>query len=374
MTLNPPTRPWYELENPDDAISPSLLFYPDRIEENLRRMIAIAGDPNRLRPHVKTHKTPQVVRMHLKLGLTRFKAATIAEAEMLAQEKAPDVLVAYPLAGPNIRRFCDLIQKFPVTRFSSLADDRETVSRLANEASRRALKMNVLIDLDCGQHRTGIMPDERALDLCRLVRETPSISFDGLHAYDGHIHDSDLAIRREKCNAAFAPVEKLRKELEGQGIFVPRIVAGGTPTFPLHAQRQDIELSPGTCVLWDHGYATLFPDMDFQVAALVFTRVISRPQKTLLCLDLGHKAIASENPPPRVYFPDAPEARAIAHSEEHLVIETPGADRFKVGDVLYGIPRHICPTVALHHTALIVKERRVTEEWEIVARRRKISL
>ena len=374
MTLKPQTRRWYELENADNVISPSLLFYPDRIEENLRRMIAIAGDANRLRPHVKTHKTPQIVRLHLKLGITRFKAATIAEAEMLAQEKAADVLVAYPLAGPNIRRFCDLIQQFSATRFSTLADDRDTVARLAEEASRRGLTVNVLVDLDCGQHRTGIRPDERALDLCRLLHTAPSITFDGLHAYDGHIHDSDLAMRREKCNAAFAPVDKLRQALEEQGIAVPTVVAGGTPTFPIHAGRRGIELSPGTCVLWDHGYATSFPDMDFQVAAVVFTRVVSRPEKNALCLDLGHKAIASENPPPRVYFPDLPDARAVSHSEEHLVIETPSAGSWKVGDALYGIPRHICPTVALHHSALIVKERRVVEEWEIVARRRKISL
>ncbi len=96
--------PWYAIQNADEVPSPALLVYPDRVEENIRRMIALAGGVDRLRPHMKTSKIPEVVRMHLDQGITRYKVATIAEAEMAAAAGAPDVLLAYQPVGPNIGR------------------------------------------------------------------------------------------------------------------------------------------------------------------------------------------------------------------------------------------------------------------------------
>ena len=132
----------------------------------------------------------------------------------------------------------------------------------------------------------------------------------------------------------------------------------------------DYECSPGTCVFWDAGYAKKCPAALFVPAALVLTRVVSRPGENRLCLDLGHKAIASEMPHPRVIFPQLPDAVAIAHSEEHLVIETARADEFPIGTALYGIPWHICPTVALHAQAFVVENGRVETAWPITARSR----
>jgi len=147
-------------------------------------------------------------------------------------------------------------------------------------------------------------------------------------------------------------------------------VAGGTPTFPIHAQRKDVECSPGTCVLWDAGYASKLPDLDFVPAALVLTRVISKPAADRLCLDLGHKAIASENPHPRVQFLNLPNAKAVMHSEEHLVIESVNASELSVGDCLYGVPWHVCPTVSLHSEAVTVRDHKAGECWRITARER----
>ena len=158
------------------------------------------------------------------------------------------------------------------------------------------------------------------------------------------------------------------------GLPVPRVVSGGTPTFPIHARNDSVECSPGTCVLWDSGYEEKFADLDFLVAALVLTRVVSKPGANRLCLDLGHKAIAAENPHPRVKFLNLPDATAISHSEEHLVIETARAGEFRPGDCLLGVPRHICPTVALYSEATIVREGRATDRWRITARERRLSL
>jgi D-serine deaminase-like pyridoxal phosphate-dependent protein len=134
-----------------------------------------------------------------------------------------------------------------------------------------------------------------------------------------------------------------------------------------------VECSPGTCVFWDFGYGSKLPDLDFLPAALLLTRVISKPGPNLLCLDLGHKAVASENPHPRVQLLNLPEAKAVGHSEEHLVVETERAHEFAVGDCLYGNPWHICPTVALHGQAVVVRNGQVTERWRVAARERALT-
>jgi D-serine deaminase-like pyridoxal phosphate-dependent protein len=366
--------PWYVASNSAEVPSPALLLYPDRIEENLRRMLRVAGGAERLRPHIKTHKLPDVLCQQLALGITRFKCATVAEAEMAARAGAPDVLLAYQPVGPNVARLLKLIQVYPRTHFSTIADDAEALRALSKAAMASGIVLDVLLDLDCGQHRTGVAPGPRAAELYRLMAELGGLRPAGLHAYDGHLHQSDPMLRAAACDAAFTPVRALREELTGAGLLVPRTVAGGTPTFPMHAARGGVECSPGTTVLWDHGYATRLPDLDFLVAATLLTRVISRPGKDLLCLDLGHKAVASENPPPRVHFPDLPEARPVAHSEEHLVVESPQAGAHPVGTCLYGVPWHICPTVALHANAVVVRDGVAAGQWEITARARALTI
>ena len=234
--------------------------------------------------------------------------------------------------------------------------------------------MDVLLDVDCGQHRTGIELGEAAAQLYRLMATSSGLRAGGLHAYDGHIHEPDLTKRRELCAAAFAPVNAFRSQLLSAGLPMPRVVAGGTPTFPIHAQNDSFECSPGTCVLWDFGYAEKFADLEFLIAAVVLTRVVSKPGANRLCLDLGHKAIASENPPPRVQFLNLRDATAISHSEEHLVVESAQADRFAVGDCLYGVPRHICPTVALHSEAVVINHGMATERWRVTARERRLTI
>jgi D-threonine aldolase len=365
---------WYEVGNVDDVPSPALLIYADRVEENVRRMISIIGDVNRLRPHIKTHKMPELVRLHLERGITKFKCATIAEAEMAAAQGAEDVLLAYQPVGPNIDRFMDLVAHFSSVRFSCVTDNTETIRALSNAAEHAGATVEVLLDLDIGQHRTGVEPGPQAFELYRLVAASPSLKAGGLHAYDGHISDSDVEKRKAACETAFAPVEVLRRKLERENLPVPRVVTCGTPTFPMHARRENVECSPGTCVLWDAGYARKLPDLDFLPAAVLLTRVVSKPTATRLCLDLGHKAVASEMPHPRVVFFDLNDSTPVIHSEEHLVIETPQAGSFAVGDCFYGIPWHVCPTVALHSEAVVVRNARAEEKWKVAARVRTLTI
>ena len=367
---------WFEPQNPETIFSPALLIYPHRIEDNIQRLVKIAGNPARLRPHVKTHKMPQVVKMHQKHGVTKLKCATIAEAEMVAGCGVSDILLAYQPVGPTQQRLLNLATSFPEAQFGCLLDNEKTWRELAAIIQDTEVKLNIWLDVDNGNGRTGIPPGHAAENLVKLIIDTPQFNFAGLHVYDGQFAAYAIDDRTAKANEAFVPVHKMVKNLEAEGITIPNIVAGGSPTFPVHAHSSNVDLSPGTYVLWDAGYSKLCPELPFEVAAVLLTRVISKPGHNRLCIDLGHKAVAGENPlENRVRFLNAPEARFISQSEEHLVIELPNAADFAVGDILYGIPWHICPTVALHQEATVIDEYgKVIDQWSIVARNRKLGV
>lgn len=365
---------WFRLTNEEEVPSPALLIFPDRVEENIRRMIALAGGVERLRPHVKTHKLPQVLALELKNGLTKFKTATIAETEMCAVAGAPEVLLAYPTVGPNARRFAELVRTFPQTQFQTVVDNPGSLIELAAAAQAAGVEFEVLLDVNVGMNRTGIAPGERTFQLYQTLASTPGLRPGGLHAYDGHLHQRDRAQREVAVAATFSAFWALEERLRAAGLEVPRIVASGTPTLPLLARRPGVELGAGTTVLWDFGQAETCPDMDFLEAAVLLTRVISRPTTNRVTLDLGHKAVASEMPSPRVKLFGLENAAHVMHSEEHLVLETPRAANFPVGTVLYGIPRHVCPTVALHSEVFAVRNGRVEETWPVVGRARRLSI
>ena len=371
LDLDPKT---YAVSNPDEIDSPTLLVYEERLNENLRRMVAQAGGAERLCPHVKTHKLPQVIVRQIELGVRKFKAATIAEAEMCAAAGAPQVLLAHAPVGPRAERLVALVRAFPQTGFAVIVDDAEVARHLSGVVSRAGSSLDVLLDIDCGMHRSGIAAGPSAEALYKLVDELPGLRAVGLHAYDGHIHDTDLAVRRARCEAALGPVLAMRDRLRASGSTVARLVTGGTPTFPLLAQRTDVECSPGTSVLWDYGYATQLPDLDYLCAAALLTRVTSRPLPNRLCLDLGHKSVGSEMPQPRVIVLGLEDAKLVGHSEEHLVIETDRAADYPPGTALYALPWHICPTVNLHSEVVLVQNQRATTRWPVAARSRRITL
>jgi D-serine deaminase-like pyridoxal phosphate-dependent protein len=367
-------NPWYHISNIDEIDSPALIIYPERVRKNIDILKGMIDDPGRLRPHAKTHKTKEAALLLMAAGISKFKCATIAEAEMLALVKAPDVLLAYQPVGPKARRLISLIKKYPATKFSCLVDDITIAKSLAEEALKNNISLPVYIDLNVGMNRTGIIPGEKALELYEQCSRLNGIVPTGLHAYDGHIHDPDFKSREKKCNEAFIAVESLRDAIIKKGLGEPIIVAGGSPTFPIHAGRDQVECSPGTFIYWDAGYLDELPEQSFLPAALVISRVISLPNETTICTDLGHKAIAAEKDLlQRVSFINAEDLKCIGQSEEHLILEANKDHHHKIGDVLYGIPYHICPTIALYERALIMEDGKLTTEWKIIARDRKIN-
>jgi D-serine deaminase-like pyridoxal phosphate-dependent protein len=364
---------WFEIEQTASIDSPALLIYADRVDRNIDRALQIAGDARRLRPHVKTHKLGPIIERHVARGITRFKCATVAEAEMVATAGGADVLLAMQPVGGKVERLLELVRCFPAVRFSTLIDDASAASALSAACVRAGHDLETWLDIDCGMGRTGIAP-QHALALAHHVAQLPKLRVAGLHAYDGHIHDLDPQQRAARCHTAFLPVRALWRSLQSAGFADAQLVAGGTSTFPMHAAAGDVECSPGTYVLWDSGYSHELPDLDFLHAATLLCRVISKPAANRLCLDLGHKAVASEMPHPRVTFPQFPDATPVMHSEEHLVIETPGAAAVAVGSAVYAIPWHICPTTALHAEVVVIENAHATQRWPVLARARKITV
>lgn len=358
--------------------SPSLIFFADCIQSNIDQMIRMAGDAERLRPHCKTHKSADIAGMLLRSGINHHKVATIAEAEMLAMLSVPDIVLAYAPVGPNINRILSLVKKYPETHFAVTADHLLPLRQLSETFAGNNQQISVLLDLNVGQNRTGVSVDSPdALNLYRLMQELNGIVPAGFQVYDGHVREPNLQLRTEAVRQTFQQVQTLKATCESEGLPVPELLCGGTPSFPVYAAMTDesIRCSPGTCVLHDAGYGRAFSDLNFHPAAAVMTRVVSRPSSDLMTLDLGNKAIAADPPMERrAWFPDVPDAKIMSHNEEHMVLRSELRSQFQPGDVLLAIPGHICPTSALHEQATVVTDGKVSGTWPITARNRTIEV
>ncbi len=301
----------FDANNLDQVLTPCLAVSPRVIRSNYQAMITIAGTADRLRPHVKTHKCAQIVQIGASLGITKHKCATLAEAEMLAKI-SNDVLIAYPLVGPNIVKLASLSAAYPQVRFSTLVDcisAAELVSQIFTSAGRT---LDVLIDVNVGMNRTGISTGSNAIELAKRIKALPSLNLVGLHVYDGHNHQPALAERLQAVETLMQPVVRMIGELKQLGMAVEKLVCGGTPTFPVFAhwanlpankasakaqELPPVELSPGTSVLSDYNYGRDFPDIQgIQPAAILLTRIVSKPGPGLVTVDLGHKAVAADQP------------------------------------------------------------------------------
>ncbi len=367
----------YSIADTHGIFSPGLIIFRDLVEKNLDEMIRIARLAGRLRPHCKTHKMREVTEIQLARGITKHKCATIAEAEMLAEAGAKDIFLAYNPVGPNIGRMVRFLEKYRDVQLAVTADSAGPIAALGDAVASAGKSVSVLLDIDCGQHRTGVPAGPAARKLYEQIAVTKGVLPGGFHLYDGHNHQTDLNERRAAVMAVWQPAAKLRDELAAAGLPVPRIVAGGTGSFPIFAAIDDpaIELSPGTIIFFDWGYREVFPDLKFTPAAMLLTRVVSRPTSDRVTFDLGYKAVASDPPAGnRLIFPDLPDAKAVLQNEEHLVIETREADRFQPGDELLAMPRHICPTCALHQQVYVVSGGRVVGTWRVAARDRVLTI
>lgn len=365
----------YLLRNSAKLPSPALLVYPEKIRQNTALAVSIAGGPDRLRPHVKTHKTEQIVALQQEAGIGKFKCATIAEAEMLARCGARDVLLAYQPVGPNIPRLLELCQAYEEVSFKAIVDDRNVAAELTGTFSRAGLRIELLLDIDPGMGRTGVAPDEKAAELYLALGKLKGTAPGGFHCFDGHHNQEDPEARMAAAQGCLAALERLQERVERSGGKVPRWVMGGTSTFPCYARLGRVELSPGTCFLQDWNNLQRYRDLPFVPAALLFTRVVSRSASGRVTLDCGSKAIATDPPAERGIVFSAEGFKPLFQSEEHWVFEVADSGRYKPGDGLYILPTHICPTFALHQYVRVVDSSGDwVDTWPVTARDREITI
>jgi D-serine deaminase-like pyridoxal phosphate-dependent protein len=353
--------------------SPGLIVFPEIVESNIKLAIKmVEGNLNRLRPHIKTHKTQEVNDLMLKAGIYKFKCATIAEAELLAISNAIDILLSIQPTGTTLARFIALGLQYQNSQFSCLIDDYNAAEKINDLAIKHHVTIPVFIDINVGMNRTGIVPKEAFKLIKEISNDLPNLIIKGLHAYDGHIRDVNLQTRAEHVEQDFIDFYALIDKIDTSTY---ELVVGGTPSFLVHRSNNRFVCSPGTFVFFDVGYRNLFPENTFKMAIQIIGRVISKPTNSTICIDLGHKSVAAENPiDNRVRFIDFPHWTLKSQSEEHGIIEVQDHSNIEIGQIIRMYPYHICPTVALHQNLQVVEHDEMVGEWLVKARNRKINI
>lgn len=359
----------YRLNNTDKLSSPSLLLYPEMVKSNLEKIKNQLG-LDRLRPHIKTIKCKELIEMQLDAGIRKFKVATLKEASLLLALGVKDILIAYPLVAFQMEQFIQLAQQHPAVKLQGLVDHMDVAKSMNTYAAALGVQLPVFIDINLGMDRTGVAIQDLEIFYHELTALS-NLNVVGFHGYDGHIRDVDLAARTTLVESYFQEFLKVRQRIESQVNCRLSCVFGGSNTFPFYKRYPFVECSPGTFMLWDWGYHVDLPEQAFDFAAILFSRIISKPAINNVCLDLGYKAVASENRiEHRVHLPEHPNWTPKFQSEEHLVMQVPAEEweEISVGTAVYLIPYHICPTVAWYPFYQVVQDHRVECTWAIANR------
>lgn len=366
----------YRIADADLAniMTPALAIYPKFVEHNIQVTLAECGnDPNRWRPHIKTNKLPSTMRRFMQHGVKQFKAATTLELLTLCQIGAPDANLAYSLVGANARRTCDIAAQFPNTRVSA------TIEHPSQLKAWVGSKVALYVDVNPGMNRSGL-PQARVGDIVALTQAiiAAGVEFAGIHYYDGHLSHLAMPERTVAAHQNYDGLMTLIAAINGVGIRVPEVVTSGTPAYPCALTYAPFRganfvhrVSPGTVIYADMSFPNILPQLDYKPAAVVIAHVASHPAPNRVTAYAGHKALSADA--------GIPTGEVIGHadwspkgpSEEHLPIDVPaGSILPDIGEVLYFVPRHVCPTVNNFDHALIIEEGRVVAVEDIAARGR----
>jgi D-serine deaminase-like pyridoxal phosphate-dependent protein len=368
--------PWgeqYRVSDIENMLSPALLVYPEVIASNIARTLdLLAGDGGRWRVHIKTAKLGYTLRMLVEHGICNFKCATTLELWVACNNGAADVLFAYPAVGANARRVGEIADAFPNVRISVLAENEEQVWQW------RGSRVGVFLDINSGMNRTGVEQSrsDKILSLVHAIGDAKT-EFLGLHYYDGQYGGLEEHKRTTAAHAGYDCLLKLVNEIEHSGLRVPEVITSGTPTLPCSLTYKGFcgrefthRVSPGTIVYGDATSLSLLPaEYGLRPAVLVLARVVSRPRAGIITCDAGHKAVSADAGVPTCVVVGRPELMPLSPSEEHLPIAVAdGAASAQVGEPLYLLPRHVCPTVNNFDCAILAREGRIISVEEVSAR------
>jgi D-serine deaminase-like pyridoxal phosphate-dependent protein len=317
----------------------------------MARLLAGAGKGYTLAslcPHVKTHKSTYITRLLMQAGVSFFKA-TPNEVDMLLQAGAARIFVAYPLLPAEAEYLAEMVRRHPEVQFFIQLARAEHVSWAEQAAIKYDVRFHYMIDLNVGMHRTGLSPDQ-AWSFYNSISPQHLI-FSGLHAYDGHIHQRDMADRQRESSQMLQQLQSACEPFRQADVEVPMVVVGGTPSFLSAAELYpDISwpgavfFSPGTFIYFDAKYAELLPGM-FSPAALILAQIMDQPADGIFTLNLGHKRWAVDQGPVDQF--SVPGMKALRWSEEHTVVQVPPGADCRLGDYVLMLPKHVCSTVNL---------------------------
>jgi D-serine deaminase-like pyridoxal phosphate-dependent protein len=351
--------------------TPALLIDLDMMEANLARMAEYAGAHGlRLRPHTKTHKIPELGARQVALGAAGLTVAKTTEAEVMLRSGTKDLLIAYPVLG---RQKLDRLMRVAGEARVTVALDSEYAARELSEAARKAgREIAVLVEFDAGLGRVGVKPEE-LVGLARVVSSLPSLQFDGITFYPGHIKQWDSA-----GETAFQELGKLLTrvcgELRAAGLG-PRIVSGGsTPTwFRSHELPELNEIRPGTYIFNDRNTMKSGACTLDQCAASMLVTVVSTAVEGQVILDGGSKTFSSDlcvgGGVGHGCIPEAPGSVFRRMNEEHGYVDITGTEtKFEIGQRLRVIPNHICVAMNLHETVYGIRGEKVEKCWKVEGR------
>lgn len=354
--------------------SPSLWFDERAIAHNIDAMVMRVGDPARWRPHIKTHKSMEVVQLCLAKGVRHFKCATLAELSVVARAVAladvdVDVCCAYPFYAEQWRDALAMQRDVGRNRISWLVDSPAHFEHLTAGPENHVAGLKLALDVDTGMGRSGSTPEQWE----RFLSASPPSSWTGpheigmLHGYEGHLSWEQGA----QADLGYAELLALHERVSGLG-FDPEVLTSGTHSYGHALAHQGLcdlglkaKVSPGTIVLNDLHSARAAQDLGLHFGAFVASRVIhASPGR--ITLDAGSKAIAPDVQRDLAYIVGEPQWRTQMQHEEHLVMVAKDASRrFEPGELIWLIPAHVCTTVNLYRHAYWFADPRTVSSVEI---------
>jgi D-serine deaminase-like pyridoxal phosphate-dependent protein len=367
--------PWserYRVADSEEVITPALVVYPEVVASNIDCTLRLlGGNADRWRAHIKTAKLNFTLRLLIDRGLRNFKCSTTLELLEACRSGASDVLVAYPVMGANARRVREIAEQFPRVTVSVLVENEEQVQHWGGSS------IGIFLDINPGMNRTGIEQGrgDKVVAVARAI-EKAGLNFRGLHYYDGQFGGTDENERTVATHAGYDRLLELVSEIKKNGMRVREVITAGTPTFPCSLTYAGFlgadfthRVSPGTIVYCDATCLAQLPsDYGYAPAVLVLSRVVSHPNETVYTCDAGHKAVSADAGVPTCVVVGHSDLTPLSPSEEHLPLKVNGGTSQRVGDLVYLLPRHICPSVNNFDTALLVKNGHIQSTEKVSAR------
>lgn len=359
-----------------DLDTPAVLIDYEKLKKNIESMSSFARQYGiALRPHIKTHKMIELAQWQMQEGAVGITAAKLGEAEVMAGQGIHDILIAYPILGESkLQRLRKLKVMAQVTTVVDGVEQAEALSRFAGEHDTQ---FDVLLEIDTGLKRCGVLPGEPALQLYQRIHSLPGVRLKGMMTHAGHAYGAGtpnevLAIARQEGQSMVETAELLRQH----GITVNEVSVGATPTVRVSGTISGVtEIRPGNYVFNDMTQVRLGVATHQDCALRVAARIVARPAWDRFIIDAGAKSLALDQGAHGTagvsgygYVVDHPELTITRLSEEHGIVQIAGSTSLVVGDIIEITPNHSCPVVNLTDEVYLVKDGQIVDTWKVAAR------